>query len=184
MGSRPTTNDQQLTDLAENWINTCAPRILLSSMPAENRDTLIFEMGLYKAAIPARLRYSTIHFWFDTAETGRTRCGLTSYAARLLSDLFRIEWKVYAGENIQDEQLLGEVESTKASSELYAPMAGKLSDINAAPVNDPSLLAIDPYEAWLLEFETPPQVSLSAQEYMAFLAEGWDETVKLLKGQV
>jgi glycine cleavage system H protein len=146
--------------------------------------SLIFEMGLYKAAIPLRLRYSPIHFWFDTTVPGKTRCGLTSYANRLLSDLFRIEWNVCPADNIQDEQLLGEVESTKASSELYAPMAGKLIGINAAAVNDPSLLSIDPYAAWLLEFEGAPPMSMSAQEYVAFLSEGWDETVKLLKGQL
>jgi glycine cleavage system H protein len=153
-------------------------------MAGAGDDVLIFEMGLHKAAIPTRLRYAPIHFWFDTSAAGKTHCGLSSYATRLLSDLFRIEWKVYAGENIQDEQLLGEVESTKASSELYAPMAGKLSDINAAVVADPSLLSIDAYDPWLLEFEGAPSTSMSAHEYLAFLAEGWDETVKLLKGQV
>ena len=145
---------------------------------------LVFEMGLYKASFPVHLNYSEIHFWFNVLENDRTRVGFTAYAARLLSDLFRIEWKVYVGEAIQAEQLLGEVESTKAASELYAPMSGKLADINSVVVEDPSLVGLDPYEAWLFEFEGKPQQSLNPEAYVAFLASGWDETVKLLKGQV
>ena len=143
---------------------------------------LIFEMGLYKAAIPRHLTYSPIHFWFDTRD-GRTRIGLTSYAARLLSDLFRVDWKVYIGEQIAAEQMIGEVESTKATSELYAPLAGKLLDINAAVVDDPSSLGLDPYSAWLLELEGAPRDSLSPEAYIAYLSDGWEDTVKLLKGQ-
>jgi glycine cleavage system H protein len=150
-------------------------------MPAER---LTFEMGLYKATFPVDLHYSESHFWFHTLENGKTRCGLSAYAARLLSDLFRIEWKVYTGESIQVEQVLGEVESTKASSELYAPMNGVLSDINGAAVADPSLLTIDPYEHWLLEFDARPANAMDASAYAAFLAAGWEETVKMLKGQL
>lgn len=150
-------------------------------MPAAR---LIFEMGLYKASFPVDLEYSESHFWFKTLENGRTRCGLSAYAARLLTDLFRIDWKVYTGEKIQCEQVLGEVESTKASSELYSPITGALTDINTAAVNDPSLLTIDPYEHWLLEFDARPEKPMPAEAYVAFLAAGWDETVKMLKGQV
>jgi glycine cleavage system H protein len=148
-----------------------------------NGDRLTFEMGLYKATFPVNVTYSEMHFWFADVGNNRTRCGLTAYAARLLSDLFRVEWKVYVGENIQAEQVLGEVESTKASSELYAPMSGKLADINSAVVDDPSLLSLDPYDAWLLEFEGRPHNDLKPDAYLKFLADGWDETVKLLKGQ-
>jgi len=147
-------------------------------------EPLIFEMGLYKAVIPAGLLYSEIHFWFDVLEDNRTRCGLTAYAGRLLTDLFRLDWTVKAGDSIAAEQPLGEVESTKAVSELYAPMSGKLLAVNAEAVNDPSMLGVDPYATWLFEFEGRPEKALSAAEYVAFLAAGWEETVKLLKGQV
>ena len=152
-------------------------------MSANDSDPLIFEMGLYKAAFPTDRLYSDIHFWLQPLENGRTRCGLSAYAARLLTDLFRIDWKVYVGETLQREQVLGEVESTKASSELYSPMAGKLTDINTALVEDPSLLGLDPYDAWLLEYESKPVNTMTPHAYVDFLAAGWDETVKLLKGQ-
>jgi glycine cleavage system H protein len=150
---------------------------------AEQGERLVFEMGLYKATFPKDLMYSDIHFWFKPSGDNRTRIGLTAFAARLLADLFRIDWKVYVGENIQPEQVLGEVESTKAASELYAPMSGKLSDVNSAVVDDPSLVSLDPYDAWLLEFEGVPQHALDPQGYVAFIADGWDETVKIMKGQ-
>lgn len=147
-------------------------------------EPLIFEMGLYKASIPADLLYSEIHFWFDVGDNGRTRCGLTSYAGRLLTDLFRLDWSVQEGDAIEAEQVLGEVESTKAVSELYAPMSGKLVAINQQAVADPSMLGVAPYDTWLFEFEGQPATAMTAAEYVAFLALGWDETVKLLKGQV
>jgi glycine cleavage system H protein len=141
-------------------------------------------MGLYKATIPAELLYSEIHFWFDMAENNRTRLGLTSYAARLLTDLFRLDWSVKPGDTIQSEQVLGEVESTKAISELYAPLSGKLLSINQEALDDPSAIGIDPYAMWLFEFDGRPSSAMTAQEYVTFLASGWEETVKLLKGQV
>ena len=148
---------------------------------------LVFDMGLYQARLPAHLRYSEIHFWFDSTQTGEgstTRCGLTSFAARLLSDVFRLEWKVTVGQPVADAELLGEIESMKASSELYAPMAGRLCAINAEVVEKPLLIAQDPYAAWLLEFEGLPVAALDVQGYHHFLAEGWEETQRLLKGQM
>lgn len=153
-------------------------------MSEQSCDNIMFEMGLYKAYFPKDLLYSEIHFWFKAHETGRTRVGLTAYAARLLNDLFRIEWKVYVGETILLEQMLGEVESAKAASELYTPMAGKLADINTAVLDDPSLVSLEPYAHWLLEFEGEPQNPMTPDAYSAFLAAGWEETVKMLKGQV
>lgn len=147
-------------------------------------EPLIFEMGLYKAVIPADLLYSEIHFWYRIDDNQTTRCGLTAYAARLLTDLFRLDWTVKAGDEIQAEQPLGEVESTKAVSELYAPMSGTLLAVNEAAIKDPSSIGIDPYNIWLFEFDRPPKQAMSAAEYVIFLAEGWEETVKLLKGQV
>jgi len=150
-------------------------------------DVIIFEMGLYQAALPVRLKYSDIHFWletFDASAGARTRLGLTTYAMRLLDDVFRLDWKVVPGQTVGEAEVLGEIESTKASSELYAPMAGKLSAVNTEVLEKPNLLGIDPYNHWLLEFEGQPDTCLDAEGYRKFLAEGWEETQKLLKGQV
>ena len=144
---------------------------------------IIFEMGLYKAELPQRLRYSEIHFWFEI-EKGQTRCGLSSYAVRLLGDVFRLEWSVRPGDAVEIFAPLGEIESTKASAELYAPLPGTLGAINQDLVDDPSRIALDPYASWLLEFEAEPREAMSAREYRQFLARGWEEIQKLLKGQI
>lgn len=147
-------------------------------------DRLLFEMGLYKAYFPKDLVYVPTHFWFKPVEGGRYRAGISAYAARLLTDLFRIDWKVKVGDKLELEQVLGEVESTKASSELYSPLAATVTAVNKASVDEPSDVSLEPYENWLLEFDGLPAETMNADQYIAFLAEGWDETVKLLKGQV
>lgn len=150
-------------------------------------DEIIFEMGLYQAGLPTRLRYAEVHFWLETLDAGgaeRTRIGLTTYATRLLDDLFRLDWKVVPGQLVTESEALGEVESTKASSELYAPMSGKLRAVNAEMVEKPGRIGVEPYANWLLEFEGHPQASLSAEEYRQFLASGWEETQRLLKAQM
>jgi len=146
-------------------------------------ETLTFQMGLYKAAVPKRLLYSKLHFWFDFLEGGGTRCGLTAYAMRLASDVFRIEWRVEPGHKITEGQVLGEIESVKAIAELYAPMNGTLLKVNAGVVADPSQLSLEPYRAWLLEFSGKPDSSLQAAEYVQFLTDEWERTSKLFKGQ-
>lgn len=148
---------------------------------------LLFEMGLYHAELPLRVRYSDIHFWFEERDhdgAWRTRVGLTTYAMRLLDDVFRLEWKIYVGQEVSEAELAGEIESTKASSELYAPMSGKLYDINSDLLREPGRIGVEPYSSWLLEFEGRPAHSLSAEEYRALLAVGWEETQRLLKGQM
>jgi glycine cleavage system H protein len=137
-------------------------------------------MGLYKAKIPSGLLYSPIHFWLEPVEN-RTRCGLTSYAMRLLGDVFRLEWKIQVGEPLAPAQLLGEIESTKAASELYAPLSGKVLALNDVVVGDPSSMSVDPYGAWLLEIDGWPQNALRPAEYVAFLASGWEKTMQMFK---
>jgi glycine cleavage system H protein len=146
-------------------------------------ECLRFEMGLYNAAIPAALLYSQTHFWLQPTHDGRTRCGLTAYATRLLGDIYRIEWRVRSGQLIEAGQLLGETESTKAVSELFAPLAGSVTAINEQAVAEPSLVSLKPYDAWLLDFQGQPQNALTANAYVAFLAQVWPETMKLLKGK-
>jgi glycine cleavage system H protein len=140
-------------------------------------------MGLHEALLPGRLRYADIHFWFDIAAQ-RTRCGLTSYAARLLGDLFRLEWRIHPGEELVEAQPIGEVESAKAASELYAPLACTLKALNLEAIASPERIGNDPYGTWLLEFSAAPRESFSALEYRRYLEDGWEETQRLLKGQL
>ena len=146
-------------------------------------EVLVFQMGLYEAYIPTALIYSDIHFWFDI-RSENTLCGLSAYATRLLGDVFRLDWQVKVGMLLPDAEPLGEIESTKATSELYAPMPGRIVRINEEAVEKPALVAEDNYGTWLLEFEGRPAAAMNAEQYYHFLADGWEETEKFLKGQM
>ncbi len=152
-------------------------------MSGPEREFLVFEMGLYKAQFPKDLLYSPLHFWMAPEHGKGTRIGLTRYATRLLGDVFRIDWAISTGKNLLRDQQLASMESTKAVSELYAPLDGCVRQINAALTEDPSLLSVDPYDAWMVEVDGWPQQALQAQEYLDFLASGWERTMAILKGQ-
>ncbi|MGD0089961.1 MAG: helix-turn-helix transcriptional regulator [Planctomycetota bacterium] len=157
------------------------PEIGRRAVGDEPGGTMIFQMGLYKALVPKRLQYSKLHFWFDCPDGGGTKCGLTAYAVRLISDIFRLEWRVKPGDKVLDGQTLGEIESIKAVAELYAPMSGTVRSINTSVVADPSLVSVDPYAAWLLEFSGRPDAALQAVEYVQFLTNEWEKTSKLFR---
>ena len=159
---------------------------LKTGRPAVSDETeavLTFQMGLYKAAVPQRLFYSKLHFWLDFPTGGGTKCGLTAYAVRLTSDIFRLEWWVKPGDKIAEGQALGEIESVKAIAELYAPMSGTVLNVNASLAADPTQVSLDPYGVWLLEISGQPAGTLQAAEYIQFLADEWEKTSKLFKGQ-
>src|ERR1700760_727445 len=103
-------------------------------------------MGLYKAYFPTDRVYVATHFWFKQIEPGRVQAGISAYAAPLLTDLFRVGLGIKARDTLAVEQVLGEVESTKASSELYSPLAAKVLAVNAAAVDEPSAVSLEPYE--------------------------------------
>ena len=146
-------------------------------------EALTFQMGLYKAVVPKGLQYSKLHFWFDFPKGGGTKCGLTAYAVRLTSDIFRMEWRVKPGDKVVDGQVLGEIESVKAIAELYAPLNGTVLSVKAGLAADPSQVSLDHNGAWLLEFAGQPVGALQAAEYIQFLADEWEKTSKLFKGQ-
>jgi glycine cleavage system H protein len=100
--------------------------------------------------VPEDLRYSTDHEWARTVGD-RVRVGITDYAQDALGDIVFID---LPGESAQVEAggLLGEVESTKSVSEIYAPVAGEVVAVNTALVDTPELLNRDPYgEGWICE---------------------------------
>jgi glycine cleavage system H protein len=102
--------------------------------------------------VPETLRYSSDHEWADLKGT-TVRIGITDYAQDALGDIVfvdlpAIDTQVAAGET------LGEVESTKSVSEIYAPLAGSVRAVNEALSDEPALMNEDPYEkGWLCELE-------------------------------
>lgn len=100
--------------------------------------------------VPEDLRYSTDHEWART-EGDRVRVGITDYAQDALGDVVFIDLPG-EGAVVEAGGLLGEVESTKSVSEIYAPVGGEVVAVNTALADTPETLNRDPYgEGWICE---------------------------------
>ncbi|NEA43558.1 glycine cleavage system protein GcvH [Streptomyces sp. SID11385] len=119
---------------------------------------------------PTNLRYSKEHEWLSAAADGVSTVGITAYAAGQLGDV------VYAqlpevGDSVEAGETCGELESTKSVSDLYSPVNGEVTEVNADVVEDPSLVNSAPFEGgWLFKVRVSeePGDLLSAEEYAAF----------------
>lgn len=108
---------------------------------------------------PDDRRYSTDHEW-ARAEGSRVRVGITDYAQDALGDVVFVDLPK-VGTTVGAGDVLGEVESTKSVSEIYAPVAGTVAAVNAAVVDAPEKLNQDPYgEGWLCELEVAETAGL------------------------
>ena len=100
--------------------------------------------------VPEELRYSSDHEWART-DGDRIRVGITDYAQDALGDVVFVELPTQ-GVTVDAGGLLGEVESTKSVSEIYAPVAGEVVAVNGALAEAPETLNSDPYgEGWICE---------------------------------
>src|SRR5262245_21004706 len=100
-------------------------------------DELVFMMGQYPARIPADRSYARNHLWLQPS--GNVfRVGFTAYSVRLLQDVYFLEWSIDPDTQVRAKQTLGEIESSKALSMLYAPFDGRVLEFNEALLNDPS----------------------------------------------
>lgn len=144
---------------------------------------LIFHMGKFEARIPGDRLYSKNHLWLQECD-GAFRVGFTAYSVRLLQDVYFLDWTIDADTGVRDKQEIGEIESSKALSSLYAPFAGKVLDFNEKLLDDPSTINTDNYgDGWLYQFESVEK-PLQPAEYIVILEEGWEHTQRHLKGQI
>jgi glycine cleavage system H protein len=145
-------------------------------------DSLVFMMGKFEARIPADRRYFESHFW-ARPEGDLLRVGFTAYAVRLLQDVYFLDWHIDADTEVRKKQAIGEIESSKAVSTMYAPGEGRIVRFNESLMNDPSLINADNYDrGWLYEFASATPL-LSAAEYIKVLEAGWEQTQRMLKNQ-
>ncbi len=144
---------------------------------------LVFAMGKYEARIPSDRLYSKNHLWLKPVGE-LFQVGFTAYSVRLLKDVYFLDWTVDADTHVRLKQEIGEIESSKAVSALYAPFAGRIVEFNPQLLDDPSAINTDGYgKGWLYTFETAEQ-PLTPEEYMQLLESTWDDTQRVLKGQV
>ncbi|HVC70589.1 MAG TPA: glycine cleavage system protein GcvH [Acidimicrobiales bacterium] len=100
--------------------------------------------------VPDGLHYSTDHEWLRQ-DGDRVRIGITDYAQDALGDVVFVSLPEL-GSRVDAQGVLGEVESTKSVSEIYAPVAGEVVAVNESLAQAPEQLNSDPYgEGWICE---------------------------------
>ncbi|MDA8184983.1 MAG: glycine cleavage system protein GcvH [Acidimicrobiales bacterium] len=102
--------------------------------------------------VPEDVRYTEDHEW-ARLDGGTVRVGITDYAQDALGDVVYVQAPAL-GARVEAGGLLGEVESTKSVSEIYAPVAGVVSAVNTALESHPELLNSDPYvQGWICDIQ-------------------------------
>ncbi len=148
-------------------------------------DDLTFLMGKFPARLPGDRRYTRTHMWAQEIQPNRWRFGFTAYAVRLMQDVYFLDWHISPGDSVRHLQEIGHIETSKAVSDLFAPMAGVLVQFNQELLQDPSGINVDGYGAgWLFEIEGDGSATILPQEYHDHLTANWDKTQALIKGKM
>ena len=124
--------------------------------------------------IPDDLRYTKDHEWTRQKGT-RVLVGITDFAQDQLGDVVFVELPA-VGDQVKRGESFGVVESTKAVSELFAPISGKVVEVNGPLLEAPESINEDPYqEGWMIAIEPsdPKELAglLDAKAYQAHVAE-------------
>ena len=124
---------------------------------------------------PEDLLYTKEHEWVRDEGNGRVRIGITDYAQDALGDVVYVDIPE-AGTGLTAGQPLGEVESTKSVSDVYAPVSGTVVERNGALDDHPELVNEAPYgDGWLAVLQPTDTAELSqlldAGAYQAFVKQ-------------
>jgi len=122
--------------------------------------------------IPADLKYTKSHEWVRTLADGNVEVGITDHAQGALGDLVFVEVPE-AGKSLKVGDAFAVVESVKAASDVYAPIAGSVLEGNPALNGTPELVNSEPYGGgWIARLKPNGALPglLSAAEYQAHLA--------------
>ncbi|TDK62313.1 glycine cleavage system protein GcvH [Bacillus salipaludis] len=121
---------------------------------------------------PKELRYSEEHEWVKV-EGEKVRIGITDFAQHELGDIVFVELPEI-GDEVSADEPFGSVESVKTVSELYAPVSGKIVEINEDLSDNPEFVNESPYEkAWMIVVE----VSDSSELDKLMTAEQYEEMI-------
>jgi len=124
--------------------------------------------------IPADLRYARTHEWVRTLSNGNVEVGISDHAQEALGDLVYVQLPD-VGRDLTAQEACAVVESVKAASDVYAPVAGKVIEVNEALVKEPELINQDPYgRGWIMRIKPTAGGTaglLSASEYQAVAEE-------------
>lgn len=123
--------------------------------------------------VPKNLKYAKTHEWVEVLPNGNVRMGITDHAQEAMGDLVFIELPEI-GDEFAAETGVAVVESVKAVSDVYTPVAGTVVAINETLLDAPESVNEDSYSAWLIEFENvslDDSKLMDADAYEAHLAE-------------
>lgn len=100
---------------------------------------------------PDDRRYLASHEWHRLLDDGTVELGISAFAVDELTDITYVESSVAAGDRVDAGQPFGEIESVKATSELYCGLDGEVTEVNAAVVARPETINDDCYgQGWIL----------------------------------
>ena len=125
--------------------------------------------------VPEELYYTKEHEWVRVSENMAT-VGITDYAQKSLHEIVYVELPEVGRELTQGE-VMGSVESVKAVSDIYAPVSGKVVEVNEKLLDEPETLNNDPYgEGWIakievMNFEEDKKKLLTAEQYRELLKQ-------------
>ena len=122
--------------------------------------------------IPENLRYSKDHEWI-LVDGETATIGITDYAQHALGDVVYVDMP-RVGDTLGSHEAFGSVESVKAVSEIFTPIAGEITEVNEALNDDAEKVNTDPYgEAWMIKIKMANPLEadamLSAVEYEEYL---------------
>jgi len=128
-----------------------------------------------KMEIPEGLLYTTEHEWVKLDGTEAT-IGITAYAQEQLGDITFVELPE-AGKSVEQSDEICSIESVKAASDIYAPLSGKVTELNKKLATSPELINSSPYgEGWIVKLEvsdlTEKDKLMNSEGYRTFLNRG------------
>lgn len=119
--------------------------------------------------IRKELYYTRSHEWVEYLPNGDIRMGITDHAQQELGDIVYVNLPV-EGDEFAREEAVASVESVKAVADVFAPLSGRVTEVNDALADAPELINEDPYGAWLITLTDVADDGelMSAMEYEVF----------------
>lgn len=121
--------------------------------------------------LPGDLKYTKEHEWLRQEEDGTVTIGITDHAQSALGDLVYVELPE-VGQEVESGGEMAVVESVKAASDVYAPIAGEVVAVNEELADDPEKINADPYgDGWIVRMQPTgdDEETMNPDEYQEFL---------------
>jgi glycine cleavage system H protein len=110
---------------------------------------------------PADLKYTASHEWVKTEADGTISIGITQHAQELLGDMVFVETPE-VGRKLKAKEECAVVESVKAAADVYAPVSGAVTAVNADLDGSPENINSDPYGAWMFKMKPDNAADVAA----------------------